>query len=302
MNKLLTILLVLLSWPMSAGAALDLPGGTVWYLHADLDAMRDSPAGRDLYRWLEDEVFAEVRAEVGIDVGKEVQKLTAYSGMDNGIAIVLQGPISKETHDKLMAMMALRAGYDLRDHDGKEYFLAGDEPAAISKPGLAVDFDESAFVSFAIPQKVIITSHEPQMQALLKSKGRIVGGGNHKGAMLVLTADKTFVQAGLKTEAFANKEYSWNSNILRNTEEVALMIAEQNGLLAIEAQLTSRDARLAQSLGSVINGLISLQAFNDDIPQELREALSSTRVTTRDATLNVSAVLNAADLARLMSD
>lgn len=302
MNKLLVVLLALASFPVTAGAALDLPGGTVWYLHADLEAMRSSDAGRDLYRWLEKEVLEEVKAEVGIDVGKEVQKVTAYSGLDSGVAIVLQGPISETTRDKLMAMMALRAGYDLREHKGMDYFLAGAEPLEVSTANIDVDFDETAFVSFAIPQKVIVTSHEPQMRELLNNKGRIVGGGSHKGAMLVLTADKTFVQAGLKTEAFADEGNNWNSNILRNTEEVAVMIADQKGLLAIEAQLTSRDPRLTQSLGSVINGLISLQAFSDDIPQELRNTLSNTRVTANGAVLNVSAVLNPADLVQLMSD
>ncbi|MGB5246836.1 MAG: hypothetical protein WBN34_09845 [Woeseia sp.] len=303
MNKILMVLLALVAWPLAAGAALNLPGGTVWYLHADLEAMRDSAAGRDLYRWLDAEVFEEIRAESGIDVGKEVQKLTAYSGLDSGVAIVLQGPISKATRDKLMAIMALRAGYDLRDHKGSEYLLAGEEPVAVSRPGISIDFEESAFVSFAIPQKIIVTSHEPQMHALLERKGQIVGGGKHNGALLVLTADKTFVQAGMKTEAFADEDNSsWNSSILRNTEEVALMIAEQRGLLAIEAQLKSRDPRMTQSLGSVINGLISLQAFNDDIPDELRNALSSTKVDSKGGVLNVSTVLDPADLIRLMSD
>jgi hypothetical protein len=214
----------------------------------------------------------------------------------------MQGPVSKTTRDKLMAMMALRGDFDLRDFDGKEYFLAGEESMAFESDGLSIDLEEAAFVSFAIPGKVIVTSHEPPMQALLKNKGRITGGGNHNGAMLVLSADKTFVQAGVKTKAFAENNSGWNSNILRNTEQVAVMVAEQRGLLAVEAQLKSTDARLAQSLGSVINGLISLQAFSDDIPQALRTALSNTKVVTNDAILNISAVFDPADLVRLMSD
>ncbi len=302
MNKLVTALLILMAWPAAALAELDMPAGTVWYLHADLEAMRASPAGRDLYQWLEGEVFAEVRAETGIDVGKELHKITAYSGMDEGVEIVMQGPVSKTTRDKLMAMMALRGDFDLRDFDGKEYFLAGEESMAFDSSKLSIDLEEAAFVSFAIPGKVIVTSHEPPMQALLKNKGRITGGGNHNGAMLVLSADKTFVQAGVKTKAFAENNSGWNSNILRNTEQVAVMVAEQRGLLAVEAQLKSTDARLAQSLGSVINGLISLQAFSDDIPQALRTALSNTKVVTNDAILNISAVFDPADLVRLMSD
>jgi hypothetical protein len=291
-----------MAWPAAALAELDMPAGTVWYLHADLEAMRDSPAGRDLYQWLEGEVFAEVRAETGIDVGKELHKITAYSGMDEGVEIVMQGPVSKTTRDKLMAMMALRGDFDLRDFDGKEYFLAGEESMAFESSKLSIDLEEAAYVSFAIPGKVIVTSHEPPMQALLKNKGRITGGGNHNGAMLVLSADKTFVQGGVKTKAFAENNSGWNSNILRNTEQVAVMVAEQRGLLAVEAQLKSSDARLAQSLGSVINGLISLQAFSDDIPQELRTALSNTKVVANDAILNISAVFDPADLVRLMSD
>lgn len=302
MSKSLLVVLALVSLPLTTHAELTFPGGTLWYLYADFAAMRESDAGRELYHWLESEVLDEVKAEAGIDVSRELHSITAYSGTAAGVAVVLQGPVSKTTHDKLMALMALHSTYDLRQHEGSDYFLAGEEPAAVADSGPFGDFEDSAFVSFAIPDMVIVTSQEAQMQELLERKGRIAGGGRHTGALLVLTADNTFVQAGLKTEAFAEEGDDWNSNILRNTEEVALLIADHKGLLAIEAQLKSRDPRLSQSLGSVINGLISLQAFNDDIPPELRATLANTKVVADDAVLNVSAVLDPADLLLLMSD
>lgn len=309
MKKILVLLLAFQAAPHAALAELDFPAGTMWYLYADLEAMRESTAGQGLYAWLEEEVLQEVRAETGIDLSRELDNVTAYSDAGSGIAVVLRGPVSKTTKDKLLAVMALHAGYDLRDHQGKEYFLAGDEKWLAGRPERNGDrgnrfgeFGENAFVSFAVADRIIVTSHEAAMQELLDRKGRIAGAGSHKGALLVLTADHSFVQAGVKTAAFAQDHGDWNSNILRNTEEMALLVADHKGLLAIEAQLKSRDPRLSQSLGSVINGLISLQAFNDDIPEELRNSLANTKVVAEDAVLNVTTVLDPQHLLRLMSD
>ncbi len=57
----------------------DFPGNTIWYAHADLEQMRSAASGKDLYNWLDGEVFIEIYEEIGIDIGKETDRVTAYA-------------------------------------------------------------------------------------------------------------------------------------------------------------------------------------------------------------------------------
>lgn len=291
------------SLPAAAVDSDDLPADTIWYLHADLAGMRDRESGRDLYHWLEGEIFAEVEEETGIRIGRELDRITAFSAPGPGVTVVLEGPLSKETQDKLMAMVALRSGYDLREYRGQTYYFSGDSDARPNSDDPLGTLLEAAFFSFALKDRVLVSSSEGQMQELLKSGGRISGSGSHKGALFVLTADKSFVQAGLRAEHFSKDgDDGWNSNILRNTEQAALLVADRDGMLAVEAQLKSRDARMAQSISSVVNGLIGLQAFNSDIDPGIRSLISNTRVSVADAVLSISTVFNPAVLLELLAD
>ena len=62
------------------------------------------------------------------------------------------------------------------------------------------DLDEAAYFSFAVDGKAIIASDENHLKAMLDNGGRIVGSNSHDGALFVLTADVSYVQAGLSTE------------------------------------------------------------------------------------------------------
>ena len=70
----------------------DLPEGTRWYLHADLKQMRESATGRDIYNWMNGEIFMEIHDEIGIDINKEADRLTAFSGSDNGTSRITSLP------------------------------------------------------------------------------------------------------------------------------------------------------------------------------------------------------------------
>src|SRR5690606_17443517 len=131
------------------------------------------------------------------------------------------------------------------------------------------NLDGSAWFTFDVKNKVIVTSEEGPLKALIESGGRIPGSGSHAGSLFVLTADKEFVQAGALTARFADDETDWDSNILRNTEKAALLVSDAGGLLAMQARLVSKDPTIARSLGGIINGLIGLQAFNDDLDPEV---------------------------------
>lgn len=278
----------------------DFPGNTVWYAHADLEQMRTAASGKDLYSWLDGEVFIEISEEVGIDVGKETDRITAYADSEHGSVIIVEGPVSEESRDKVLAIAAVETELSLLKSGGKNYYQFGDtdEDSATDLDAL----EDGGYFSFDVKNKVIVTSTEEQMKTLLKSNGKLAGMGNHSNALFVLTADKSLVQAGLKTDELADDDDDWDSNILRNTEQAALLIADSDGLIAIEAQLVSREPGMAQSIGSIINGLIALQAFNDELDPEIVSLLQNTKVEVKDSTLSINTVIDPKDVMTILED
>lgn len=288
-------LLPILAFPARAGAeigAADIPGDAEWYLHADLKAMRGADSGSVLYGWLNDEVFAEVQNEIGIDLNEEVDSVTAFADGTLGTVIVVDGPISKDTRDKLLALAAVKARLDTLTYDGKTYYHARERKESAPRRRSLEDFDESAWFTFDVDDKLIVTSDQQQLEALLDSGGRLAGAGGHAGALFVLTADKEFVQAGARTSELAGEDDDWDSNILRNTEKAALLVSDSKGLLAVQAQLVSRDPTITQSLGGIINGLISLQAFNEDLDPELLAMIQNTRIEILDNVLSINTIFD----------
>ena len=291
--------LLLFSFPLHSGAAVsadDLPGDTIWYMHADLDALRNTESGKGIAEWLDAEVVVEISEEFGVDLNAEVDSITAYSDATNGTVILIEGPISKETQDKMLALAVVQGDVDTREHDGNTYYFAGDhEQYARRDHEPFEDLEDTAYFSFALNNKAIIASSENQLKAMLDSGGKIVGSQSHDGALFVLTADVSFVQAGLRTNGLADEDDDgdWESNILRNTEQAALLIADRSGQIAVEAQLKTKDPKMAQSIGSIVNGLISLQAFNAELGPEVQSLIENTRVEVNENVLTISTVIDA---------
>ena len=301
--------LLLFSFPLQSGGAVtagDLPGDTVWYMHADLQAMRTTESGGKIYEWFEGEVVDDVSEEIGVDLNTEVNSVTAYSDATNGTVIVAEGPLTGESQERLLAMATLEADgdIDLLDYRGMTYYHVGDEEDE-GQPAdeLFEDLEDSAWFSFAIDGKAILTSTEKQLHALLDNGGNIAGAGSHDGALFVLSADKTFMQAGMQADNMAiEDDDDWESNILRNTQQAALLMADKDGMIAIEAQLVSRDPKMAEAIGGIVNGLLSLQAFNSDLDPEIQELIRNTRVEVVDNTLSINTVIDPEVVAGVLSD
>lgn len=290
--------------PLAVGAAVDaddLPAGSTWYFHADFERMRDSDAGKGLYAWLEAEVFEEIRAETGIDLGAEAERVTAYSTAAGGAVLVLDGRLSQATKDKVLAAAAGAERLETLTSKGKTFYqVTGD--GDVEAGDLAIDgVGDEIYFSFDVKDKLVVASQRAQMQALLDNGGRIAGQHGHDGALFVLTAEKSLVQAGMKTEGF-DDDGGFDSNILRNTKQVALMIADVAGKIAIEAQLVATEPAMAESLASIVRGLIALQAFSNDMDPDVAAFLRGTRVDVDEALLRISVALSPESLSAVLDD
>jgi hypothetical protein len=303
--KILAVVL-LLSAPMLTQAEVPaLPASATWYFHADFDAMREGKAGRTLYDWMDTEVFEEIREEVGIDLGKEAQQMTAFAASGEGPVIVIEGNISQETKDKLLALATAQAEGDLQTFksSGKTYYLftenghGHDHDVDIEMGSL----DEAAYVSFDLNNKVLVTNSEKQMTTLLASDGKIDSGTQAKNALFVLRADRGLIQAGVNADELDDSS-DWDSNILRNTRQVAVLLADLGDKLGFEAQLMTNEADMANAMASIVRGLISLQAFNDELDPELSSILQTTSVDVDDSTLRIALSLDPAVVVSALED
>lgn len=308
--KILIVGLLLVTPALAVADADGVPDSAVWYFHLDLDQMRAAGPGRSVYDWLQNEALSEVKEESGVDLDKELDSLTAFSSADSGPVILFEGDISQETKDKIMTFIAADGDLSPLKSSGKTYYyFAGDESnegASYGNGDIEIDIEsleDEAWVSLALKDKVLITGSEEQMQSLLKSNGKIAGRNSHNGALLVLTAEKTLLQAGMNSAALGDEGGSdWDSNILRNTEQVAFLMAAAADKLAIEAKLITTEPEMAESLASVARGLISLMAFNDEMDAETAAVLQGTRVEANGNSLSLSLALDPELVVRTLGD
>ena len=288
--KLLTAVLILALPAVAYADAGNIPGTATWYFHADFDAMRDGKAGRGIYDWLDDEVFSEIRDEIGIDLDKEARQLTAYAAAGLGPVFVLEGKISQDTKDKVLALAATDGELQTFKASGKAYYFFDGDDHDHDTGDIDIDIDsleKEAYVSVALKNKIIITNTREQMEELLDNKGRIDSKGNGKDALFVLTAERNLVQAGVNTDEIEADD-DWDSNILRNTRKIAVLLADLGDKLGLEARLMTQEPEMANSMASIVRGLIGLQAFNDEMDPDMAAVLQSTTVDVAGNTLKIS--------------
>ena len=279
-------------------AADSLPEGTVWYTHADLERMRTSESGKALYAWFEDEVAEELKEEVGIDLTQEIDRVTAFSDTGTSATVIVEGAVSEALQKKLMALAVLKGDVEERDHAGKPYFMFEEAGGGGHR-----EFRETYF-SFAVDGKILATSDENQMRSLVDTNGQFSGDRSHSDALFVLTAEKGFVQAGMRPGEFSEQfdDDGWNSRIIRNTEQAVVFVSDSSGLIAVEARLVSSDPDMTQSIGNIVSGLISLQAFNDELDAPLLSVLQSTKVDVAGEVLTVSTVVSPDTVLEILDD
>ena len=284
------LLVLLLAAPVLADAdANDVPRGAEWYLYVDLEKMRSEDAGKPLFGWLEDEVIAEVEKDTGIDLEKEVDSLTAFSIAGQGPVVVIEGPISGETRDKIMALIAAEGDIAPVKAAGHSYYRVGDREGRIRNGNVDISLDDGGWISLDIRNRILVTGTEEQMKTLLANNGRVPGPGKGEDALLVLTAEKTLLQAGMNTGKLGDDgDDDLDSKILRNTEQIAFLLAVVKDKLAIEAELVTSEPEMAESLASVARGLISLVMFDDSMDAEMMAALQGTRVEAKGNSLSLS--------------
>jgi hypothetical protein len=293
------LLLSLLALPAAqAFDASELPAGAQWYVHADLAEMRSSEVGKHLHDWLEDNVFDDIRDETGIDLARKANALTAFSDGEQNVAVVLAATLSDDDRDTLLALAGTSGDLDITKFGDAQYYRISE----LSSPSgnLEIDSDE-LFFSLAERDRLVVASERGLLEAILSGTQAMPKATG--GALLVLNADRSLMQGGLDTQARDGRQSGpWDSNILRNARQLAFALSDQRGLAALEIRLIADDARMAESLGSIVRGLIGLYALSDEANEDVSAMLASTKIDVDGNALAIRSEVQPDIAIRLLND
>lgn len=300
------LLLIMPGFASAAVAPDSVPATSTWYFHADFEEMRTSDAGKHLYGWLQREVFEDIHDDAGIDLDKEADRITAFSDEESGAVVLLEGNISQESKDKLLAVAAGAESLETFEHKGKTFYFAEGEGHDHDGDNGNIEinsFENGVYFTFALKDRLLATSMREKMEALLVSDGKLPRRKTTNGTLIVISAEKSLIQAGMKADQVdEDGEGGWQSNILRNTEQVAVLVADVAGKIAVETQLIAKKPEMAESLASIVRGLISLTMFSDDMDPDIAEFLQGTSVDVDGSKLKISVAVDPEMLIAALDD
>jgi hypothetical protein len=287
---------------LSQAAVLDtsnLPGGSNWYVHVNLDLIQNTEAGREIMLGTVNEALEDIEDELGIDLGAFVNGITLFGGsipqkdgpLEDG-AVVLHGSINQAEQQTILDRIE-KEGVELTTtYKGSlAYYTVANEQTITSTDGdgnVEIDhFGDSGDLYFSFGDSQILVTHDlALMQTFVDSSGYLGGfESNDPGALVVLHADRALVQGGANT--VIDIDGDWDSSILKNMESIALVIEEVSGGLHISAELTANSADAAMSVRNIAEGLVALKALEggDDVMGDL---LRSVKFENEGSTLSVN--------------
>jgi hypothetical protein len=283
----------------------DIPTGSNWYVHVNLDLIQNSEAGRRLMLETVDDALDDIQEELDVDIRNEIQGITVFGvklpvngNAENDGAVILHGAISAQTQDALLSTLERKgaqistlnsaglAYYRVADGDGTMSFTDDDGHVKNVTWGNR----EALYFSFGTTQ-TLVTHNQDMMQSFLDAGGYLGGFENSDSeALLVLQADRALLQGGANTSVHIGAD--WDSSVLKNVDAVALVIAEDHGGLQISAQLTANSPEIAMSVRNIVEGLVALKAL-DESEGALGEVLRQVRFESDGSDLHVNVPVTA---------
>lgn len=247
----------------------DLPTNSNWYLHVNLELVRSSDVGRQFVMETFNNAMDEIQSEMGIDIREEIEGVTIFGGelphngnpISDG-ALVLHGAFSAETQAGLLSALEQKGALvNLAYEAGMAYYTIENNDGNLSYNDASLDGSQDVQFAFGGAQ-LLITQSPGMMQRFLSGGGYLSGIDQvSSGALLVMQADRALLQGGANTSADIGEE--WDSSVLKNVDSVALLVAEEQGGLLVNAQLLATSAEVAMSVRNIVEGMVALKALSD---------------------------------------
>lgn len=313
--KVLSVLLItgLFGVMVQAGdvSRSDIPAGSNWYVHINLDLIQNSDVGRTLMLETVDEALDDIQGELDVDIRNEIEGITVFGRKlpEHGDAakegaVIFHGALSLDIQGALLSALE-RKGAEVTtlNSSGLTYYRIENDGGTMTytdKDGHAQEVDwghhEDVYFSFG-PSQTLVTQNQDLMQAFMDGGGYLGGfEAVDSEALLVLQADRALMQGGANTSTETGGE--WDSSVLKNVDAVALVIAELNGGLQVSAQLTASSPDMAMAVRNIVEGVVALKAL-DESEGELGQILRQVRFENDGPDLHINVPVTAAQIVAL---
>ena len=291
----------------------DIPTGSNWYVHVNLELIQNTEVGRRLMLETVDEALGDIQEELGVDIREKIQGITVFGGslpgrgdLENDGAVILHGALGMDVQDGLLLAIERKGGeVSVLEGVGMTYYRVDEGDGTMTytdEDGREEDVNwghrEELYFSFGANQ-TLVTQNMDMMQTFLDAGGYL---GSFEvvdpEALLVLQADRALMQGGANTSVDIGGD--WDSSVLKNVDAVALVIAEEQGGVLISAQLKAVSADAAMSVRNIVEGLVALKAL-DQSEGALGDILRQVRFENDGSVLNVNVPI-AADQIEALRD
>ncbi len=289
----------------------DIPNDSNWYVHVNLELIRNSSAGRQFALETYNEAMDDIEEELGLAIRDEFEGVTVFGSalpeqqnvLSDG-AVILHGIFSDETRQALLSKWAESdATYREEYEAGMTYYIVENDESKLSytdeggeSQDVTLGRNEELYFAFGGTQTLVTQS--PEMMQVFLSGGGHLGGFEqvNNNALVVLQADRALLQGGANTSTEITGD--WDSSVLKNVDAVALVIAEQRDGLMFKAQLVANSAEVAMSVRNIVEGMVALKALSET-EGVVGEVLRSVRFDNDNSVLNVSLEITADQIAAI---
>jgi hypothetical protein len=235
---------------------------SAFYLHINIDRMRNGGASAQLYQWLEREALDDLREEFGTEMIDQLAGISVFgSGAEQQPAIVLHGTTSQLMRDTIIdKLFDQDDAVELLSKHGRNYYAFNDIDINLDSLHINDIDSDTLFLAFGENDQTLITAAEDMLDSFLQR------GSFQMDALpqdlLVIQANRALVQGGMNPKHTVFGDHgAWESSLFRNVEKFALVVADADDAINISVEAHSANSGAATALANIAQGILSLKAL-----------------------------------------
>ncbi len=275
----------------------DLPPDTQWYVHANVDGLRQSELLAPFYEESLGEAFDDIAQDTGLDLSAELMAVTAFGSNDqpDSATMVLHG-LSEGAQLAIMDVLVEQLDVLEMDYAGVSYYeLSGD---GINNS--RVRLDRPFMLSFG-PDQTVVTGDLTSLQQFIDAGSQMAGanGPAAEGALLVMRANQSLMQGGMNPSGVSRGPF--DSSMMENIDQLGGVISESPAGLHLFAKVYARDDATASYVHNIVQGLISLKALDSGSNPSINKLIDALSITSNGPEVTLDLTISP-ELATDLSD
>ncbi|MEO0366547.1 MAG: hypothetical protein AAF265_13785 [Pseudomonadota bacterium] len=280
----LSLLIASTSLPAAAEVSnRDIPPDALWYINIDMESLRTSKPGQVILDWVDDEVVDDMEKEFDFDAGEDLDRLFFHGNAEGSFSARILGTLSDATRAHMLSEMLKNTDATLKNDGWGEYYViddAGDE-IEFDNGDMSLDTD-TIYVSLATGDGLFIASSAERLEAEIRG----IRGGNAN--VLVLDGRRPFLQIGVNADELdESQQFDFDSDLLRQTSQVALMIGSVGDSLDFHTRITATDPEVTDSMANIVRGLISLRMLSNEMPEAVGSIIDKLNVDSDSGGMSI---------------